>query len=143
MSKQEDAPGGRAVDPGRLDRNDRKLLLDQVVSPTDRNGRPLREEIRARLSRHVQTCCCADPSIVGSIQHASLLSTVFRESLPCCRADVPCPTVELRFEELSVRADVLVGQQARATLLNYYRNGLMVRNLPAEARLPLHAKAGV
>ncbi len=56
MTKEQDAPLGHAVDPGRLDRNDRKLLLDQVVSPTDRNGRPLREEIRARLSRHAQTC---------------------------------------------------------------------------------------
>ena len=53
MSKTiEDAPV-RTLDPGRLDSEDRKLLLDQVVVPTDRDGRPLRQEIRARLDRHV------------------------------------------------------------------------------------------
>ena len=52
----EDAPV-RTVDPGRLDTEDRKLLLDQVVDPTDRDGHHLRQEIRARLDRHVTLLC--------------------------------------------------------------------------------------
>lgn len=43
-----------------------------------------------------------------------------------CRAGVERSEVELRFENLSVSVEVLLGQQARQTLLNYYKNGVTV-----------------
>lgn len=43
-----------------------------------------------------------------------------------CRAGVQRPEVEVRFENLSVSIEVLLGQQARQTLLNYYSNGITV-----------------
>lgn len=51
MTEEEDAPVERTLDPGKLNREQRKLLLDQVVSPTDRDGRPLRQKICDRLDR--------------------------------------------------------------------------------------------
>lgn len=43
------------------------------------------------------------------------------------RAGVRRLETEVRFENLSVSASVLTGQQARQTLLNYYKNGITVR----------------
>ena len=51
MGEEEDAPAERTLDPGKLSREQRKLLLDQVICATDRDGRPLRQRICERLDR--------------------------------------------------------------------------------------------
>jgi len=39
-----------------------------------------------------------------------------------CRVGVQQPTVEVRFQNLSVNAEVYVGTRALPTILNFYRN---------------------
>ena len=46
------------------------------------------------------------------------------------RAGLARPRVEVRWEDLSVEARVLVGQRARPTVLSFYRDALLVRLPP-------------
>ena len=46
------------------------------------------------------------------------------------RAGLARPRVEVRWEDLSVEARVLVGQRARPTVLSFYRDALLVRPPP-------------
>ncbi|EIE25913.1 ATP-binding cassette transporter [Coccomyxa subellipsoidea C-169] len=80
----------RKIVPGRLRREERKLILDKLIKENGRQNSRLRRKIRERLDR----------------------------------AGVQRPEVEVRFENLSVSVEVLLGQQARQTLLNYYSNGI-------------------
>ena len=49
----------------------------------------------------------------------------------CNRAGLQRPTVEVRFEHISVTARVLVGQKGQDTVLNYYGRCIAVRILQA------------
>jgi len=45
-----------------------------------------------------------------------------------CRVGVTQPSVEVRFEDLSVNADVYVGSRALPSLINFTRNIVEVRD---------------
>lgn len=38
-----------------------------------------------------------------------------------CRVNMPTPSVEVRFEGLSIEAEIQVGDRGRPTILNSYR----------------------
>lgn len=49
-----------------------------------------------------------------------------RFAISVCRVGIQLPTVEVRFENLSIDADVYVGSRALPTLLNFVRNTVEV-----------------
>ena len=52
---------------------------------------------------------------------------VQRLSSRLCRVNIPFPSVEIRFENVSTEAEVYVGDRALPTLVNYTRNIIDVR----------------
>lgn len=92
-------------------------------------GRPAAPALVTRALQAVPTVC-EDPAEVR---------------WPARRAGLAQPRVEVRWEDLSVEARVLVGQRARPTVLSFYRDALLVRPPPgcaalAPQRVPGHQK---
>ena len=46
-----------------------------------------------------------------------------------CRVGIDLPTIEVRFEHLSVDAEAYVGSKALPTIFNFFVNMLQVNNL--------------
>ena len=70
---------------------------------------------------------CSGPGDAGTASCTGCVCNPAEGRWPARRAGLARPHVEVRWEDLSVEAAVLVGQRARPTVLSFYRDALLVR----------------
>lgn len=86
-------------------------------------------KLKERMQRYIhllasthQGCICV---LVCLLNSGSLNSCVQNRS-GMCRAEIDLASVEVRFQNLSIDADIAVGSRGEPTVLNAYRNKLEV-----------------
>ena len=117
---------GRRVNPNNLSRSECKILIGEISRRSEENGKDILTEMWERYNRRVILSYRSSDGVSIPTQRGAFSSPTDFLCVPANRAGMQRPTVEVRFENIKVTARVLVGQQGRSTVLNYYGNCIAV-----------------
>lgn len=99
----------------------RKQLVGRTLETEDQDAFRFLTKVKERLERWAPLACI---ELVGI--HFQGSQSVFQR-LVQCRVGIKEPTVEVRFQNLTIEADVYVGERGLPSVINAYRNFVEVR----------------